>query len=315
MLESDQELDKLLESLEKGTPTPEAPAPKEEEVIEAQPLADPEIETVKDDPPVPPTLDLAEQLEKSEQRFRTLEGMMKADQRRSAEIISGLEERLEEQKVAQVEAPLDLKSVLTEEEMGQFGEEGIEVLRKLSGALVQRQVEKATLKVEQKLKEMQLRVQQAEATAEGTTIWDEVDAMNPGAKAINAKDTGWFAFLAQTDPISGRTYRELGSAATNVGDIQRLSQLIDTYRMSANLAKPVPPVKPAPKPRVPQHDGNQHPEKRKGLIFTQDEIREFFLAVALGKPVMVNGKRLSPAEVTKRESDIDAAIEDGRIQL
>jgi hypothetical protein len=156
---------------------------------------------------------------------------------------------------------------------------------------------------------MRERVLQAEATAEGNSLWDLVEKVNPGAKQINAEDAGWFTFLAQVDPISGRLYRELGEAAAQIGDIQRLAELIDAYRKSANLAKPVVPVKPSQRPTAPLHDGSRKPEV-KGKRYTQTEIREFYDAQARG-----NLKGMTPEEIQAKEDDIDAAMMEGRVDL
>ena len=311
--ENDKELDALMDLLEKGeVPAPEATATQE--ATEVTPPVAPVIDTVEDDP-APPKPKLDEELVKADQRFKTLEGMMKANQRRSAEIIDELKEKLETQRVAQVETPLDVNSILNEDELAQFGESGIGVLEKLARAIATREIEKASIGVEQKLEEMRKRVDTAEASAEGTGTWDHVEAINPGSKAINASDAGWFTFLASVDPVSGREYRELGEAAADVGDYMRLSMLIDTYRTSANIAKPAPSVKPPQTRTPPPNDGNRQSQTADTTVYTQDEIKDFYLAQALGKLYTFRGKSLNAEQMKKLEADIDTAMEEARIQL
>jgi hypothetical protein len=308
--DADQELDALLEGLEKGSvPDPEVPAPTPETPVTGQP----KVETPVDDPPEPPKPGLEKQLEKAEQRYRTLEGMMKADRKRQAEIIEGLQEQLAAQKAAEVEAPLDVASILSEDEMAQFGEDGVRVLEKLAGAIAAKEVSKKALEVERRLNDMQKRVDHAEASSEGNTTWDLVEKINPGAKQINASDHGWFAFLEEPDPVSGTSYRDIGQAAASVNDIQRLSELIDLYRESANLVKPVIPVKPSQNVHVaPPNDGNS-PQSAK-REYTQDEVRDFYHARALGKESPMT-KGLNADQLQALEADIDAAMEEGRIKL
>jgi hypothetical protein len=312
VLKDNEDLDALMDLLEKGeVPAPEANAPQE--VPEIKPVVEAGIETppVVDDP-VTPTPKTDE--DRADHRYKTLEGMMRANDRRSAEIISGLRDQLETQRVARVETPLDVDAILNETELAEFGEGGIAVLQKLAGAIATKEIEKASLAVDQKLDAMRRRVDLAEASAEGTGTWDHVEAINPGAKAINGSDAGWFAFLTTVDPVSGREYRELGEAAAGVNDYQRLSMLIDTYRESANLAKPVPSVKPPQTRTALKTDGNDTPPVN-AIVYTQDEVRDFYMARALGKPFTLRGKLQKADTLDALEADIETAMEEGRIKI
>jgi hypothetical protein len=312
VLKENENLDALMDMLEKGeVPAPEAP--ELQEVPEITPPAATGIETIPDDPPAPEPK-LNEDREKADHRFKTLEGMMRANDRRSAEIIAGLRGQLETQRVAQVETPLDVEAILSETELAEFGVNGIAVLQKLAGAIATKEIEKATLAVDQKLDDMRKRVDQAEASAEGTGTWDHVEAINPGAKAINGSDAGWFAFLTTVDPVSGREYRELGEAAAGVNDYQRLSTLIDTYRASANIAKPAPSVKPPQTRTAPINNDGNLPIVNK-IVYTQDEVRDFYMARALGKPFTLRGKLQKADTLDALEADIETAMEEGRINL
>jgi hypothetical protein len=314
--ENDKFLDELMDKLEKEQlSASEATAPQ------AAPEVTPPVATgidtppVVDDPPAPPAPKLDEALEKADHRYKTLEGMMRADQRRTAEIIEGLTEKLEAQRVAQVETPLDVNSILSEDELAQFGESGIGVLEKLARAITTKEIERASIGVEQKLEDMRRRVESAEASAEGTGTWDHVEEINPGSKAINASDSGWFTFLTTVDPISGREYRELGESAANLGDYQRLSMLIDTYRTSANIAKPAPSVKPPQTRTTPNNDGNRQTPKADAIVYTQDEIRDFYMARALGKTYTFRGVSQNVKQMDALEAAIDTAMEEGRILI
>jgi hypothetical protein len=309
--DNDQQLDKLMEALEKGSevPTPEASAPTPGSPAPQAPVTD----TPADSRPAPKLEDLQKQLDTAEQRYKTLQGMMTANDQRNREIIDGLKEQVEANKLAQVEAPLDVEALLTEEEMATFGEDGVKVLEKLAGAIAAKEISRASLEVEQKLEAMRQRVEQTEATATGNTTWDLVERINPGAKSINATDPGWFAFLDTADPVSGRLYRELGQAAASVNDIQRLSELIDVYRLGANLAKPQIPVKPNQAGPAPHVDGNRQPQVEK-RIYTQDEVREFYANRALGRLDGIT-RGLNAEQLVALEADIDAAMEEGRVKL
>ena len=162
---------------------------------------------------------------------------------------------------------------------------------------------------------MQKRVDHAEAAGEGNTTWDLVEKLNPGSKEINAKDQGWFAFLTEVDPVSGSLYRDIGEAAAGVNDAQRLSELIDIYRLSANLVKPVIPVKPNQAPVAPlNNDGNNNVPESQARFYTQDEIREFYDNRARGLRTGITAG-LTAEQVEALEADIDAALEEGRVTL
>jgi GTPase SAR1 family protein len=307
--DNDKQLDELLLQLEKGeVPVPEVAATPENPTPEAK------VDTPEDDPKPKAKPDLETELGKAQARYKTLQGMMTADANRSKDIIEELKEQLAANRVAQVEAPLDVSTILTQDEVDTFGEEGVKVLEKLAGAIATKEISKATLEVEQKLEAMRKRVEQAEATTGGNTTWDRVEKINPGALEINKSDQGWFEFLETADPVSGRLYRDLGEAAANVDDLQRLSELIDIYRLSANLAKPAIPVKPAQTAtKVPTNDGNRQRASEK-RTYSQEEVREFYdhRARGIGKGITAN---LNAKQLEALEADIDAAMEEGRVTL
>ncbi len=312
LVEADQEMEDLMAQLEKG----QVPDLEVSTVQEEEPIEEPVIETPVDDPQPNVDENLKMELERANQRYRTLEGMMKANAARSREIIAELKEQVAASKKAEVETPLDIDTILTEDEKAEFGESGVKVLEKLAGAIAAREIERKSMEVEQRLLDMQQRVEQAEASASGHTTWDLVERINPGAKAINESDVGWFAFLSEVDPLSGSLYRDIGEAAAKVNDIQRLSELIDTYRRSANLAKPKIPVKPSqarPGPTVPTNDGSRPPKSDK-RVYSQEEIREFYDSQARGRKSEMT-KGLDAAGIKALEADIDAAIEEGRVIL
>jgi hypothetical protein len=308
--DNDRDMEALLEQLEKGAvPAPEAPAP----TAEAPLVPEPVVETKVDDPLIPNDRNLEIRLEKSEARYNTLKGMMTANATRSKEIIDGLTDQVAANKVAQVEAPLDIGSLLTEAEQAEFGESGVVVLEKIARAIASKEISKASLDVEQKLEAMRKRVDQAEASSEGNTTWDLVEKINPGSKLINKNDEGWFEFLDGVDAVSGRPYRNLAEAASQANDIQRLSELIDAYRLSANVAKPKVSVKPSQTPPAPNNDGNrqQESEKRK---YSQEEVREFYDHRARGIRKGITAK-MNAEQIEALEVDIDAAMEEGMVIL
>lgn len=300
VLEQDEELNKLLESLETGEESEEEAAEEVEEEVEEV------VETVEDDPNDLENQRLKDELEKANQRYSTLQGMMRADQQRTREIISELERKVGEAQRVELEKPLNVGEILTEDELAEFGEAGVATLQKLAGAIAAREIARAKAEVDAKMAELMAKVDQAQASAEGRTIWDSVERINPGSKAINAGDQEWFAFLEETDPISRRTYRELGQAAASVGDVQRLSDLVDFYRKRTGKVKAKPVAKPAPGRPSAQNDGRQQTQKR---IWTQDEAKKFYEDVARGT------SRMSPEQVAAVEADLEAAMEEGRFKL
>jgi len=305
VLTEDAELDALIEELEKGAPpAPEAVSAEPEGLPEATPQGD----TGKDGEGLDEG-NLKVELERAKHRYATLQGMMKADATRQTQIIEELREQVRQNQAAQVDTPIDVSQILTEDERQELGEAGVEGLRKLAAAIAAKEVSKAKMEVDAAMEEMRKRVAAAEASAGGNTIWDKVDQINPGAKQINSSDVGWFAFLQQIDPVSGIPYRDLGEAAASIGDIQRLSGLIDLYRRYADL-KPKVAAKPDQVRAAPTIDGKGQ-STGQPKIYTQDEVRAFYDARARG----INYKGLGKKQLDALEADIDAAMEEGRIRL
>lgn len=304
--DEDAELDALLTRLETGPPpaAPEVPAVKEEEVVKPA-VSDTLVDVPLEATPAPQ----GEEFQKMQQKYSTLQGMMKAESNRTNQIIGDLQEQLKEQKQTQTEAPLDVSKILSEDELAQFGDDGVAVITKMAEAIAAREIARARQDVEGRLADLQNKVDQNASTATGNTLWDQIEQANPGAKAINDTDPGWFTFLDLTDSMSGRTYRELGEAAANVGDVNRLSQLIDAYRKHTGATKPpAPPVKPVQAPTVAplNNDGERQPEQK---VYKESEIRAFYDGITRGK----SGLTAEQAQV--EEDDIDAAIEEGRVQM
>ena len=152
-------------------------------------------------------------------------------------------------------------------------------------------------------------------TRAAKSTWDRIEELVPGATAINDSDTGFPIFLAELDPASGQSYKDLAVRAMSGGDISRLADIFKMYMKISGKLIPadtgdeqppaparVPPVKPSAAPRAPV----PLTADSKPLLKTSD-IDSFYQDCARGKYAK------KPAEKAKLEKMIDDATDEGRI--
>ena len=183
----------------------------------------------------PDELDLIKrQLAFEKQRNDSLQGRIDSQLRPMNDLVKQLRDQVDELRGKSVDAPVSVPELtreeilaeLTPEERAKIGEKQLDVLTRL----IERPLKTMATKLEKKLLP---RVQAAEsliAARAGNDLWAAVDKLSPGAKADNDRESPeWVDFLSSVDPISGKTFRELGNSAVDAGDVGRLAQLHDQF--------------------------------------------------------------------------------------
>lgn len=259
---------------------------------------------------------LQRQLEYEKQRNDSLQGRIDSQLRPLNQKVRELSQQLgtvaQAPVVAQTPAGVsvqDLLAELTPEEREAVGEKQLAILARLVEKPTQSMVDRVRAELQASF-DMRLRQIEGQVSSQsGKDLWERVDRLSPGVKDRNdADDPQWVEFLNQRDPISGRTRKELGNAAVDVGDVARLALLHDEFlkatgqpKKEAEAAVSSSELRPDGSRAEPAVASSNKPHIR------SDEVEKFYKDLANGK---YEGK---PELAEKMDALIAGAIQDGRV--
>ena len=288
---------------------PEPVDPKPTEPVDPKP-ADPEPKPVEPKPaPVEPPV--AE--EKWEQKYKTLKGMYDAEVPRLHAELRDLKATVEslrkatETKPAEPAKPTTPEKLVTDEDVAAFGQDLIEVQRKVAREVAQEfrkdiedlRAENATLR-EQLTK---TGTQVSEATFE-----QRLHRLVPDFDAVNT-DPKWIEWLNEVDPLIRGPRKMVAQDAFNRGDAEAVADYVKLFRQATAPVEPTPQVteeleRQIQPSRSASSTQNASP---KGKMYTTADITKMFNKVA----TLGNQGKLD--EARKLEAEIDAAYMEGRV--
>lgn len=227
--------------------TPPADTPAVQQVVDSDALANlggdpaPQPST----PPAPSNeTDWKAEFEKSEQRYRSLQGMIASKQTENEklrddfakmqETIDKLQQQLHQKHIAdKATAPLDLESIpdLTEEEARVYAESA-PVIAKLSrkeAAAVIKQVIQPLAQELAELKKGQKEVGDRSTNTEEALFTDAVKRA-VSDMAMKVQHPEWGEFLSKKAPFSRATYRELLQTAHHSRDLDTVVEIFTAFR-------------------------------------------------------------------------------------
>jgi hypothetical protein len=218
-------------------------------------------------------------------------------------------------------APAVKSKLVKDEEVRDFGEDLIDVMRRVA------REEQAPL--EERFKPMQQQVDQvrnvASQVAQQSTqsaqdkLFATLDEQAPGWRQQN-EDAQFLDWLAQPDPYSGAARMDLLKQAYERHDTPRVLAFFVGYRNEHAVVTP-PPAPAVPPPETSQRKledfvapgtaktGATGAQEGAGKrIWTEAEIKQFYTEAASGK------YRNNKARRDEIERDIHAAVRDGRVR-
>jgi hypothetical protein len=131
---------------------------------------------------------------------------------------------------------------------------------------------------------------------------------------MNKSDALWHSFLNEADPVSGLTYRDIGTKAIRDGNVKRMVNLISIFRQvydgaadgnTGNTDKGTVPV-PVAKP-VGSRRPTQAPPAPVPKTYKESEVQKFYADVTRGA---YKGRE---KEAEALEAEYDLALNEGRI--
>lgn len=257
--------------------------------------------------------ELEQALALEQQRNRTLIGRIDAHRPELEHMRAEIEALKTSQASARPSVPA-YAALLSEEERKEFENEN-EALG-VSGRAVLGVMRNELGQLTSTLNAIRGELAQTQAAQASDAIWDRVEQMIPGAKAINTGGGTWLLFLEEVDAVSQRTYGNLAQGAYNAGDVQRLASIIETYQQrygtadqaNADMASLAGHLRPQRIRGDSAPAGGQAHVQEKPML-KESEITAFYRDLTMGK------YDTNPTLAKRIEAEIDAANAEGRIAV
>lgn len=291
------------------------PVAEEVPVVEEQPV---EVEAA-------PTLEVVQAAEVApapadddwEHKYKTLQGMFRQEKAQSQAAVKEMQRT--QQVLAAVNAPRTAEetfaapTLLTPQEVEEYGEELIDVIRRTAKETLAPELHSLQQSA-QHVEETFTDLSKSAAETARSGVYEQLNAVVPSWKEIN-QEQGFIDWLAQVDPYSGYSRKQMLMAAFEASDASRVLAFFRGYVAERDqLAPPTTPEARHPSasletlvaPGVPHGASVAQPTTKR--IWTQTEIAAFYKEVQLGK------WKSRPADKTAVEQDIIAAANEDRIR-
>lgn len=278
-------------------PQPEAPAPaKEEPKAESQPEApSPTAEQ-------PPVEAIAEQKPDAKEghpdywkrRFDVVQGKYSVEIPRMAAEIRDLKGQLQDALARATAAATPPPSKLRPEEVEEYGEKFIDVVKRAAAEVVPEDVGQIKQQVDQ-LKNEAMRLGRER-------FFSELTRQAPQWERLN-EDKDFLTWLAGVDPFAGRARQDLFDQATSQMDAWRVANFFNSYGSEQPAAATEPdPITQQIEP--PTSRVAAPPPGKK--VWSTSEIGRFYADV--------RARKVNPEDARRIEADIFAAQTEGRIR-
>ena len=284
-------------------PVNETPAEQQPAAEETKTDAQPKVEPSKPVEPDP------KEEETWQQKYRTLKGMYDADVPRLHAQLKELKAQMDELQKPKAEEPKpkEKKKLVTDEDVQTFGEDLIEVQRRVAREVAQEfQDELEKLRADNDLLREQL-------TSTGNRVSEasfeqRLHRLVPDFEQVNI-DPKWIDWLNEVDPLIRGPRMTVAQEAFNRGDAEAVAHYVNLFRQTL---KPVeqPSTKSDELERQIQPNRsatNTAPVQQKGKTYTVKQIEAMFKKAAdLGGKGDIDAAR-------KLEAEIDAAYMENRV--
>lgn len=297
--------------VEQETAPPEEPvaepvieeAEQQEETVEAssEPVEDTKPKNTDEDPAV------------WKQKYKTLQGMYDKEVPSLHSEVKALTKELETLKESLAkkaeEAPKQEQKLVTDEDVQNFGEDLIEVQRKVARE-VAAEFESKLEALQSENQELRDLVGTTDNRISETTFEAKLHRLVPDFQQLDT-DPNWIAWLDEVDPVLRAPRRTIALQAYQSGDAEGVAYYVDMFRSSMakeepaqekptdqELERQIQPVRTA---------ANTNPTSQKGRTYTNSDIQRMFQKAAM---LNSSGKL---EEANKLEAEIDAAYMQGRV--
>lgn len=273
----------------------------EESVSEPEPVEEVKPKNTDEDPAV------------WKQKYKTLQGMYDKEVPQLHAQVKKLTRELEEltksipQKAES--APKQEPKLVTDEDVRNFGEDLIEVQRKVARE-VAAEFESRLEALQSENRELRDLVGNADNRISETTFEARLHRLVPDFQQLDS-DPNWIAWLDEVDPVLRAPRRTIALQAYQSGDAEGVAYYVDMFKSSMANEEPAQD-KPAAQELERQIQpvrtaANATPASQKGKTYTNGDIQRMFKKAAM----LNSAGKLE--EANKLEAEIDAAYMQGRV--
>jgi len=258
-----------------------------------------------------------------EHKYKSLQGRLADDRKKSGEIIGELSERIrkmEEQQITRPQAPPPKRPLqISPDEMSDYGEDFISMVQRIAQHTVDGRIEPLAQEVG--------RTQRQVGVQENRTMHQRMAELYPEWEQMNG-DERFIAWTQLPDPYSGAIRGSLMQEAWNSGDARRVlaffqgflaeEAALNPQGQGRQLVAPLAPPNGAPAPAPPltltqlaapggARSAQQQPAEKP--VYSTEDITRFYTEVAAGR------WRHREQERAAIDQDIMRAQHEGRIIL
>ncbi len=283
-----------------------------------QPQSQPPVDDSAQAPETPqqpqtPAPDQAPPAEDWQQKYRTLQGMYNRQQGEMAARNEQFEQQIRElrqqleQRNAQPTPPAPAPSLVTEADRKAFGDDLIDVVRRVT----QEQLAPIVAKLGNLEPQLQTTVQTVEQTQQRSRQQAVADFKQRLAERVDDwevinYDPEFLAWLEQSTEETGLPRREHFSQAVQALDAVRVARYFKRFK-DERKTPPAPP-KPPLTPQPPRSQGGVTPSSQEQPEYVRaSEIREFYRQAAIGR------YRDKPQEYARLDAHYSRAAAEGRV--
>lgn len=293
-----------------------APTPQPDPAPQDPPPADPDS-APPEPPPAPEPVEPAKDAAYWEHRFKTLEGMSRAEKARMEQALQAQGEQLQ-RLAAQLEvvrqqptppAPPEQPLVTAKDEQT-FGADLVDMARRAAKE-VTRDLERKMALLETSIKNLMPKVQKVDRMEQEVVqsreerFWSDLATAVPDWEAVNA-DQRWLKWLAEYDPVAGMTRQASLEAAQQRLDAKRAIGLFKLFKATL--------TPPSSRNQSKQELARQVAPTRTSTVTVQPTAEKRYTGAEYAywlDPRRVNDTDLATATAMKAE--VDRAMAEGRI--
>lgn len=231
--------------------------------------------------------------------------------REMTEVVTQLQAELKELK-AEPTKPKEKVSLVTDEDRAEFGEELLDVQRRIAKEVAQ-EYEDRFIQQEAVNKALEEKLAQTGSQIGEVGFSQRLAQLVPDFAEID-KDERWMSWLNEHDPMLRGPRRSQAQAAFDAGDAEAVAHYVGLWRETLTSSAPSDrPVRQAEleKQVAPSRSANsvKQPTNPNAKMYSTNEINAAWNKVSL---LMRRGKL---DEATKLEAELSAAYTEGRVQL
>jgi len=292
-------------------------APEEEVVVETteEPVAEPVLEEAipeaeVDEPKEEPKKPDEDAVWK--QKYKTLQGMYDKEVPQLHTQVKEMNQQLKELQDSlktRAEEPKPVEKLVTDDDVKNFGEDLIEVQRKVAREVAAEfQVKLDSMQKENvELREL---LGTTDSKVAESSFQNMLHQLVPDFAALNADDK-WVSWLDEVDPVLRAPRRSVAQQAFASGDAEGVAYYVDLFRKEQVALEPTPEAKPNEELerqiQPSRTAATATKTSQKGKIYTNSDIAKMFQ-----KAATLNSSAKFD-EANKLEAEIDAAYMDNRV--